>query len=141
MSQQAISLLELSVTALGAITVWRGVDANGNQATVQGQHILGFAREAALEAGDVIPVTVLGTAIAETGGVFNVGDRLIVDAQGRAIKNSGALDVAAGATAVTSTAANGAILTGSDLPEAVVAVALQASTAAGQFVEVLLHRS
>jgi hypothetical protein len=49
--------------------------------------------------------------------------------------------VAAGATGVTSAAANGAtVLTGADTPHFPVGDAMQAATAAGQFIEVLLRR-
>jgi hypothetical protein len=46
----------------------------------------------------------------------------------------------AGGTQVTSTAANGAIITGADTPIFAVGDVLQAATAAGQFVEILLRR-
>jgi hypothetical protein len=53
----------------------------------------------------------------------------------------GPLTIVAGATPVTSTAANGAtILTGSDMPGFAIGDALQAATAAGQFIEILLRR-
>ena len=58
----------------------------------------------------------------------------------RAIASTGALGVAAGATAVMASAANGAVLTGADMPEYVFADALEASGAAGNLVEVLLRR-
>jgi hypothetical protein len=139
MSQQQITTLALSVIAAGAITEHRGVGFDGAQATVQGQKVMGFSHWGAV-AGDPLTIDVGGTVIAESGAVFAAGDSLIVDAQGRVIPSTGALGVAAGAVAVTSSAANGAILTGSDLPEYVVADALQAATAAGQLVEVLLRR-
>ncbi|MCM2294156.1 hypothetical protein NAC44_17655 [Allorhizobium sp. BGMRC 0089] len=58
----------------------------------------------------------------------------------RAIKATGVLTITAGATAVTSTAANGAgLLEGGDLPEFIFADALE-DGASGSFVEVLLRR-
>lgn len=146
MGQQARSLLELSIAAAGAITIYRGVGFDGNQATVQGQAVLGPARFAA-SAGDEVTVVAKGTAVWEVGAAITVGEKLIVDNQGRVIPaNTFAVanpTVNAGATAVTSTAANGAILTqgalsGSVLPEWQVGTALQAASAAGQFIEVLL---
>jgi len=62
--------------------------------------------------GDKIPVDVLGTATIESGAAFSAGATLKSDSSGRAI------------TWVTSGAK--------------VALALEAATAAGQFVEVLL---
>lgn len=140
MSQQAISILKLTQKAAGAIAARRAVGFDGAQASVQGQKVLGIADFAVVNAGDQVTLDVAGTAIVETGGVFAPGDSLIVDNQGRAIVTTGPLTVKAGVTAVTSTAANGAILQGSDLPEHVFATALVASTGAGQFVEVLLRR-
>jgi len=139
MSQQAITTLVLTLAAAGAVAVRRAVGFNGAQASVQGQKIMGIADYAVANVGDQLAVNAKGTVIVETGGVFAIGDSLIVDNQGRAIKTTGSLAVAAGGTAVTSTAANGAILTGGDSPEFVFADALAASTGAGQFVEVLMR--
>ncbi|MHB9021308.1 MAG: hypothetical protein ACYC3A_05735 [Halothiobacillus sp.] len=140
MSKQAITTLTLPGVASGVVAQYRAVGFNGAQATVQGQKVQGISHWAAAAAGDVLLIDCAGTAIAETGAVFAKGDSLIVDSQGRVIPSTGALSVAAGATAVTSTAANGAILTGGNLPEYVFADALEASTAAGQFVEIFLRR-
>lgn len=140
MSQQAMSLMALSITAAtAAVTEYRAVDYNGVQATVQGQKVMGVAKRGAV-IGDGFEVAVIGTAVVETGAAFAAGASLIVDAQGRAIASTGSLRVAAGATAVTSTAANGNILLGGDTAEYVYADALQASVGAGDKVEVLLRR-
>lgn len=140
MSKQAISILNLCVpVAVSAVTEYRAVDFSGAQATVQGQKVAGIANRGAL-AGDGYDYTAVGTAIVEAGAAFAVGASLIVDAQGRAIASSGPLRVAAGATAVTSAAANGATaLSGGDAPEYVFGDALQAAAAAGDFVEVKLR--
>jgi len=140
MSKQSIPTLTLTVSAAGVIARYRGVGFNGAQASVQGQKIQGVARVAAAAAADKTPVDVAGSTIVESGAAFAIGDSLIVDAQGRAIAQTSALRVKAGAVAVTSTAANGAILEGGDAPEYVFADALEAATAAGEFVEVLLRR-
>lgn len=140
MSQQAISLLTISIPAApSAVTEYRAVDYAGAQATVQAQKVLGVAKRGALT-GDGYEVAVMGTAIVEAGAAFAVGASLIIDAQGRAIASTGKLGVAAGAVAVTSSAANGQILTGGDAAEWVFADALQAAGAAGDKVEVLLRR-
>lgn len=113
MSRQAISLLDLTARASGAVTIHRCVGYDGAQATVQGQKALGVARYAAPDGGDVA-VTTHGTAIVETGAAVAVGDDLTPDAQGRAIPATGPAD-------------------------AVFADALQAAGAAGRFIEVKLR--
>ncbi len=141
MSRQSVSIFSPSVIAAGAITVYRCVGFDGAQATTQGQKVLGVARQAAAAAGEAIPVDSLGTAVIETGGAFAVGDSVICDNQGRAIKTTGKLAIAAGATQVTSVAANGVTaLVGGDTPEWIVGDALQASAGAGAFVEIMLRR-
>jgi hypothetical protein len=139
MGQQSISTLTLSFKASGAVVRRRAVGFGGAQATVKGQKVLGVSPR---EAGDgsTSDVEVSGTTVIETGGAFSTGDSLIVDVQGRAIASTGGLTIAAGAIAVLSTAANGAVLSGGDGPEYVFADALEASTGEGRFVEVLLRR-
>ena len=140
MSKQALSLMNHSIPAAPvAVAAYRAVGFDGAQASVQGQKVMGVAnRPAAI--GDGYDATVVGTAVIEAGAAFAVGASLIVDNQGRAIASSGALAIAAGAVAVTSTAANGAILTGGDSPEFVFADALQAAANVGDLVEILLRR-
>lgn len=137
--RQSISLLALTLTAPSAVAAYRAVGFDGAQATIQGQKVQGVARYAAAT-GEAYAVDVVGTAIVEAGAAFSKGDSLIVDGQGRAIAATGALAVKAGATAVTSTAANGAVLGGADLPEYVFADALEVAAASGRLVEVLLRR-
>ncbi|MBF0186017.1 MAG: DUF2190 family protein [Magnetococcales bacterium] len=138
MSQQSISLLVLTVIAAGDVSEYRAVGFNGAQATVQGQKVQGVSQCRA-NSGEAVGVVTHGTAVIESGAAFNVGQSLIVDSQGRAIP-ANPLTVAPGAVAVTSTAANGAILHGGDGPEYLFADALQAAVRAGEFVEVLLRR-
>ena len=135
MSKQKISLMALSLTAIGAIAIHRLVTHAGAQATTQGEKVLGAATTDAAD-GASVAVDCIGTGVVETGAAVAVGDSLIVDAQGRAIPATGNLAVAAGATPVTSSAANGEVLEGADLPEFVFADALQVASAAGKFVEV-----
>jgi len=137
MSQQNISVLALSIVAAGTLASRRLVGYDGLQASVQGQKIMGVARTDAVS-GDAVPIDVVGTAVIEAGGVVAVGDAVISDNVGRAIAGAGEIAIGAGAVAMTSSAANGAILTGGELPEMVVGHALQAAAAAGDFIEVLL---
>jgi len=115
MSRQAISLLDLTVRASGAVTEHRAVGYDGAQATVQGQKVLGVSRYAA-PAGTDVAATVAGTAVVETGAEIDIGDSLICDAQGRAMP---------------------AVDDGS--AEYVFGDALQAAGAAGAFIEIKLR--
>lgn len=136
--KQSSPLQSLTYAASGAVAAYRGVGFNGAQATVAGQKILGIAQRAATN-GELSDAVTAGTSVVETGGEFAKGDSLVMDASGRAVVAT-ALAVAAGATPVTSTAANGGtIFTGGVLPQFVFADALEASGAAGEFVEVKLR--
>lgn len=110
MSRQNIALLALTVMATTAIAAERFVTPAGAQAGADA-NTLGVARSAAAS-GERVPVDVIGTAVVESGAAVAEGATLKSDASGRAI------------TWATSGAK--------------VAVALQAATAAGQFIEVLL---
>jgi hypothetical protein len=138
MSRQYTPLLSLSAVANGDVSPHRAVGFDGAQATVVGQKVKGIAQYGAAD-GEAFAIVTHGTSIAETGGPFSAGDSLIVDAQGRVVKTTGPLKIAAGATPVTSSAATGP-LAGADLPEYVVADALEDSGGAGKFVEILLRR-
>lgn len=137
MSRQAHSIFTLTVIAASAITAGRAVGFDGVQATVAGQKAQGVA-ETDAASGKAVAITCKGTAIVEAGAAIAIGDALAVDAQGRAVPAAD-LAVAAGAVAVTSSAANGEILTGGVLPQYVFADALQAASGAGEFIEVLLR--
>lgn len=150
MTQQAISVLDLSFQAITAITRYRAVGFNGAQANVAGQKILGIARRGAA-VGQWSDATVLGSAVAESGAAIAVGQALVTDASGRVIPATAlsaagsSLTVASGGTAVTSSAANGAIISGtatiagSDLPQHIIGFALQAAAGAGEFIEILVR--
>lgn len=146
MTQQATPLLSLSGQCTAAVAYGRGVNVIAQndpsvqtfaQATVSGQKVIGIANRAA-GAGEFTDVTVFGTVIAEAGAAIAIGARLQVDAQGRVI-TAVPLAVAAGATAVTSAAANGAAaISGGDAPNYCLGTALQAAGAAGEFIEILI---
>jgi hypothetical protein len=137
MALNARELLTGSIVAATAITEFRAVDYAGNQAAAQGIAVRGISKFAQT-VGNYVTIVEKGSAIMETGGAFNAGDPIICDNQGRAIK-ANPLAIAAGATAVTSAAANGANdITGSDTTELKIGRAITPSTAAGQFAEILL---
>lgn len=107
-----IPILTLSIVAAGAIAARRFVGFDKTQIAVAGRAAMGVADFAATVAGKQVAVDVLGTSTVETGGVYADGALIKADAQGRAVDQAGA----------------GAVL----------GRALEASTAAGQFREVLL---
>lgn len=158
MSQQAISLLDLSCLASAAVAQYRGVDFNDVQIAAAGAKIKGIAKRPAA-AGEPFECTSYGTATCEAGAAITKGQALTMDASGRVVPATaltaaapgvGTLAITAGATAVTSSAANGAgtitgaptagALSGGDLPQFIVGHALEAAGAAGAFIEVLLSR-
>jgi len=139
MGKQAHSLRDETFNASSAVSEFRAVGFDGAQATVQGQKVAGVAKHDAV-IGDAMAVGILGSVTIEAGAAIAIGDGLIVDANGRAIPTTGEIAIAAGATAVTSSAANGNIMTGGEMPEYVFADALEAAGAAGDFIEVLLRR-
>ena len=110
MSQQNISLLSLPLTLSGTVASNRFVTAAGAQASADAA-TLGVARFGGA-AADKVTVDVIGTAIIESGAAIAAGATLKSDASGRAI------------TWATSGAKVG--------------IALQAATAAGQMIEILL---
>lgn len=110
MSHQAIPLLTLTMTLSGTVAAHRLVTPGGAQAGADAVCI-GVSVSAGV-AGERIPVVVQGTAIVETGAAVAAGATLKSDSQGRAI------------TWATSGAKVG--------------FALEAASAAGQFIEVLL---
>lgn len=147
MSQQSRPVLSLPMVAVGgAVAYGRAVAMavstlmgayGGTQATVAGQKVIGIARRDAA-VGATFDATCLGSEICEAGAAIPINSRVQVDALGRVIVATAAT-IAAGATAVTSAAANGAgTLAGGDLPVFVFGTALQAAGAAGEFIEVLI---
>jgi hypothetical protein len=111
MSAQNTALLSLTVAAAGVIAAYRFVTPGGAQAGADA-NTLGAARYAAGAAGEKIAVDVLGTTIIEAGAAITAGATVKADASGKAI----------------TWAASGAK----------VGLALQAATAAGDLIEVLL---
>ncbi|MBF0189782.1 MAG: DUF2190 family protein [Magnetococcales bacterium] len=139
MSQQSISVLTLTVMTSGAVSACRAVDFNGAMIAVQGGKPMGVAMTSATQ-NSALAVVTHGTAVAESGAAITLGAPLIADAQGRVIPATSTLRLAAGATAVTSSAANGPILEGGDPPEFVLGDALQPASGSGEFIEILLRR-
>jgi len=110
MSRQSQPLLPLSVTAAGAIAANRFVTPALAQAGAAA-NTLGVSQYAADAAGDVIPVTALGTEVVETGGIIAAGGLIETDADGKAVAKAAGPGVAR---------------------------AMEASGGAGEFIEVVL---
>lgn len=103
-------LLPLTMTASGAITAERFVTAAGAQVAAAGGAAIGVARNSAAD-NEKMVVDTVGTAIIEAGGAIGKGAAVKAGADGRALTYD----------------------TGTK-----VGVALQASTAAGQRIEILV---
>jgi hypothetical protein len=110
MSAQSISLLTLVRTLSATVAACRFVTAAGAQSGA-GENAIGVARTGGVS-GDKVPVDLIGTAIVESGAAITINDTLKADSTGRAI----------------TWASSGAK----------VALALQAASAAGEFIEVRL---
>lgn len=137
MARLGNSLLSLSFQASTPVAACRCVGFDGAPVSVQGGEVAGVAEYPAA-IGEGYAATAKGTAIVETGGAIPLGAAVISDASGRAIAAT-PLAVATGAVAVTSAAANGRILTGAGTPDHILGNALEAATAAGAFIEILLR--
>jgi hypothetical protein len=110
MSFNSTPILTLTRALAGVVAAHRFVTPAGAQAGADA--VTNGVTHVAGVAADNVPLVVLGTAVVETGAAVALGDTLKSDASGRAI------------TWVTSGAKVGR--------------ALEAATAAGQFIEVLL---
>lgn len=117
MSQQNISILNLTMAASGTVVEYRAAGFDGAQATTQGQKVMGAVMTAAGD-GEYFGVVIIGTAVIESGAAVNEGDSLISDAQGRAIPATGGAGEFIFADAIQG----------------------QEATASGQLIEVLLRR-
>ena len=107
-----VSTLTLTVTAAVALAACRFVTQAGAYPAA-GAAAFGVTRSSAEAAGDLVPVDVQGTAIAEAGAAITLDAPLLVDATGRVVP----------------------LTVGSKSP---VGRAMQAATAAGQQIEILL---
>lgn len=110
MPAQSIALLSLTLGLTGTVAANRFVKADGTQ-SVADAATFGVCRQGGVS-GDNVTVDVMGTAIVEAGAAVVKGATLKADSSGRGI------------TWVTSGAKIG--------------LALEAATAAGQMIEVLL---
>lgn len=165
MSQQAKSLLSLSVISTAILAQYRGVTAAGAVVAVAGAWAVGITERPTTVIGEIALVTSKGTAVAEAGAAITAGSALAYDASGRVVTAAslaaaaptitpalGTLAVSTGAVAVTATVANGAgsitgaptatssapALSGGVLPQYIVGYALQSASAAGDLIEILL---
>jgi hypothetical protein len=132
-------LLTTTIKATAALaTAHRFVAPDGGYAGA-GEFALGLL-ECAVASGEYAPVNSHGILLAESGGVIAVGDALVSDASGRAVKATefavtsvtGAGAVAVLANAATPTITN--TYAGSSLPQVILGYALDAAGGAGELV-------
>ena len=107
-----LSTLTLTIAAAGALAAARFVTQSGAYPAA-GAAAFGVTRTSATAQGDLVPVDVQGTTIVEAGAAITFDAPLMVDAQGRAVP----------------------LTVGSKSP---VGRAMQAATAAGEQIEILL---
>ncbi len=100
-----IAILTLGVTAAASITQNQAVTAAGAVATAAGNAV-GFANTGA-SAGQRMPVTVLGTALAVAGAAIAVGTAVEVGTAGKLVPQSDGVIVA---RALTAAAADGDVI-------------------------------
>lgn len=108
----SLSILALTVSAANALASGRFVTQAGAYPAA-GAAAFGVTRTSAAAAGDLVPVDVQGTALAETGAAVTLDAALMVDAQGRVVP----------------------LAAGGKFP---VARAMKTSVGAGEVIEVLL---
>lgn len=106
-----ISSLTLTIAAAGALASGRFVTQAGAYPAA-GAAAIGVTRTSSAAAGDLVPVDVTGTGMAESGAAFAKDVPLMVDATGRVVAHTG-VNKAVGRS-------------------------MKAATAAGEFVEVFL---
>lgn len=111
MSKQAFPVLTLTIAAAATLTADRFVTIGGAVSATDSATSLGVVKQAAVS-GDYVTVDVMGTTIVEAGAAITKGDALKVTTGGKVI-----------------TWATSGLKVG---------IALQASAADGNFIEVLL---
>ncbi len=123
----------ITLTQAAVIPCMSAVDINGSGEavlpTANGKFV-GIVQSPSETIGDAIPVIIERCIEAQAGGVFSAGDYLAVDASGHFVK-AGDLPTMSSAPTNTEVAAYTAALA------ARVAVALEASTAPGDYVQIL----
>lgn len=142
MSEQYYPISTRGIKAAADIVKQRFIGYNLQQVAVVGGRARGVSMNDALTGRDCDLIE-RGSAPVVSGGVFAAGEPIMSDAQGRAVLAANlTASVDVGATPVTSTAANGAIITlaGANLPQHVLGVALEASTGADEIHEIDLWR-
>jgi hypothetical protein len=105
MSKSNIALLTLSVLASAAVTNGRAITQAGAHAAAGGLAI-GITRSDGTS-GDMVPVDVMGTAIAEAGAAFDKDVALMVGTNGKLIAHDGDGDKHAVARSIDAATADG----------------------------------
>lgn len=103
-----IALLTLTVTASAALSANRGVTGAG-AVPAAGANVAGFTRTSAAS-GELVPVDVLGTTIAEAGAAIAAGAAVEVDNLGRVITLAAGVKVGRMAPGQAAAGAAGALV-------------------------------
>src|SRR3989338_3035630 len=138
MAREWIELGEDTTKAAAAITKNRFVGFDGLHCGA-GKKAYGVSRFD-IPINEYGSIVLGGVVVVESGGALTKGKPVKSDANGKAVEG-GAMDgvVDSGAVAVTSSAANGNILTlnGSEAPEVINGYAIEAASGAGEFIRIL----
>lgn len=157
-TQQVIGTTSIAAAAELAVGLFCGFDGNICAANARALGVVG----ADTGVGNQAPINYAGVLLVKSGGIIAVGDPLVSDSAGKAVKattfaaaapavtvDASKLSIASGATPVTSTAANGAslitaasgfltpaapALTGSILPQAINGYALDVASGADEWI-------
>ena len=135
-------LVELTAGAAVAANDALYLDSNGKAqklTSAQAANRIGVAQNAAAS-GETVRVQIAGKCTVVADAAISIGARVgaPTTTAGRVATVSNTLAIASGGTTVTSTAANGAIVTGDPVVSRVLGIALSAAAAAGDSVTVLL---
>lgn len=135
-------VLSETVSVPGAIAANRFINRSGAYPATNGAYAAGVTQQPVGAAGGNVAIATMGVYPVEVGaGPIALDTPLIADTAGK-VRPASNLTIAAGATPVASTAANGSnIFAGGVLPQRVVGWALDAATGSGtEFIRVHLAR-
>jgi len=98
MAKGNFAVLTIGVIAVAAIGQNRAISAAGNVAAAGGNAV-GFTNTGAAAAGERLPVTALGTALATAGGAIALGAAVEVGAAGKVVTKAAGITVGRALTA------------------------------------------
>jgi hypothetical protein len=138
MNNTQIPIGTTSIEAAEAVVAKRFIGFDGYYCGAGAKAAGASEMEAAI--GEQIPVNFAGIVLVESGGTFSIADAIVSDSTGRAVAATtfSAL-FPSGSTPVLSDAAQPDLnLAGGVLPQAINGHAMEAATASGQYVQIML---